>query len=306
MLLYILPIISAFLWAVVNFLDKYLIDRVSKERGVGSLVIFSSLAGVPVCLFILLYYKLSLFSYSFETVFPIILAGFVYLLGIVPYLYALNDDDTTSVAPQMLLIPLFSLLLSYLFLGEVISLFQIIGGVLLLNGAFFLNIYKTSDLRMSLKVFLLMFVSSLMLAINAVMFKYFVLDTIPFWHAIFWEHVGFIIFGLFSLLFVRSYRADFLHLLRYNSRFILSVNLIGEFVALMGNFIFHYTTLLLPVGVVNLIAEGTQPFMVLLLGLLLSRAFSSAGIEEGLSMSKLYRKSFFIILMVLGLYLVTI
>ena len=43
-------LIPAFLWAIVNHIDKYLIDKYCKGLNVGSLVIFSSLIGLPVML----------------------------------------------------------------------------------------------------------------------------------------------------------------------------------------------------------------------------------------------------------------
>ena len=40
---------SVFLWSVVTYLDKFIIERFIKNRGVGSLILFSSLfAGIVI------------------------------------------------------------------------------------------------------------------------------------------------------------------------------------------------------------------------------------------------------------------
>ena len=44
----LLPLLAAFLWAVVGHLDKYIIDKIAENRKVGALTLFSALAGMPV------------------------------------------------------------------------------------------------------------------------------------------------------------------------------------------------------------------------------------------------------------------
>ena len=147
--------------------------------------------------------------------------------------------------------------------------------------------------------------SAICFALNSLLFKYAVVEELPFWTAIFWEHVGFALFSVVIIVGIGRYRRQFVTLVRSNGAPAVGLNALGEAIMLAGNFAFHYAALLAPVALVNFLAEGTQPFFVLLLGVLLSR-FAPHIAQEDIRAHALTRKIVAVSVMVGGLLLIGI
>lgn len=300
----LLPLLAAFLWAVVGHLDKYIIDKIAENREVGALTLFSALAGVPVVVVLWLALGPQLWDHPPRTLLIMTAAGFLYVLGVIPYLYAMSYGETSSVMPQMLMVPLFTLVLGYALLGETLTRAQLAGGTLILAGALGLTFHMAeSQERFAWRAFGMVMLTSLCFALNSLLFKYAVVEELPFWTAIFWEHVGFVIFSVVVIAGVGRYRRQFIALIRQNGAPAIGLNALGEAIMLAGNFCFHYAVLFAPVALVNFLAEGTQPFFVLLLGVLLSR-FAPHIAAEDVDRRALTRKVAAVSVMVSGLLLI--
>jgi len=92
------------LWAVTVHIDKYLVSRYLKEVGIGTLAIFSALIGLLVLPFILII-EPNVFSLDIKNSGAIIINGIIYVLAIIPFLYALKNDETSIVVPLFQTIP---------------------------------------------------------------------------------------------------------------------------------------------------------------------------------------------------------
>ena len=297
----IYSILSASLWAFSNYIDKYLIERFCKGLNVGSLVLFSSAIGIPVSAFIFAFYP-NVFDINLFEIFILTFSGNFFLLGVVLYLYALSKDEASIVAPQLLMIPVFSALFSYIFLGEQLSFIQIIGIIVVILGSMLLstNINDIKKPKFKSPIFILMVFSSSFMAINAVIFKYGIVSDATFWTVAFWEHVGFIIFGLVCFVFIRSYRNEFIYLVKTNGVGVLSLNVLNEILTIIGNLSFHYATIFAPIAIVETVTEGIQPVFVIIYGLLLTIFFSKI-INERIDKKTLFQKIFAILIMYVGL-----
>lgn len=297
----IYSIIPALLWASVNYIDKYLIEKFCKGLNVGALVLFSSFIGIPVSIFIFAFNP-GVFDIGIFEMFILTLSGNLFLLGTVFYLYALSKDETSTVAPQLLMIPVFSGLFSYLFLGEKLSFVQIVGIIIVILGSMLLST-DVKDLKkpkIKFPIFVLMVFSSAFLALNAVIFKFGVVSEVSFWTVAFWEHIGFIFFGLACFLFIQSYRKEFIYLIKTNGAGVLSLNVLNETLTIIGNFSFHYATLLAPIAIVETVTEGIQPLFVILYGILLTIFFPQI-INENIERKSLLQKILAIGIMYIGL-----
>jgi uncharacterized membrane protein len=270
---------AALLWASVNILDKVLIEKFAIDRSVGSLILFSSLIGAPFAL-------ISFFLSNQIWVEPtsallMVLAGCLYLTGLTAYLRALAYNDTSVVAPQLLMVPLFSLVLASVFLDESLSARQWLGGGFILVGAIVLGWQTgTTIFPFVPKVFGLMVLGSLFFALDSFVIKYSVVNKMEFWTALFWHNIGFVVFGLLIWFWVPSYRRDFLVLFRQRGLNILSINIMNEVLSGSGNLAFSYATLLAPLALTHIVAEGIQPFVVLALTTVLSLKFPHILLED--------------------------
>ena len=132
----IITIFASFLWAITNHIDKFMITGID-ENGCNykTLVVFSTLiAGLvftPVWLIV------SKFSVSISTVslVSILLASVVYILATYMYFIALNENDASIVVVMFQLIPVFSYILAYIFFGETLTKWQIIGSIIIILSA---------------------------------------------------------------------------------------------------------------------------------------------------------------------------
>jgi drug/metabolite transporter (DMT)-like permease len=295
-----IAIIPSALFAVSNYLDKYLIERYFKDQGNGAMIIFSSLIGVAVLPFVLIFER-GVFSLSPATTALMIGNGMLYVIALVPYLAAMRDDDASVAVPLWQLIPVFGYLLGYFFLGESLGSAQVLGGLVVIAGAFLLSL-DLSDGWPTLRsrTLLLMAFSSLLMALNGVLFKLFALDS-SYGTTIFWDSTGLVVVGILYFIFSQTAREQFLSVLKMNTRGALALNTSNEVVNIIAMLILNYAFLLAPIALVML-ANAAQPVFVLALGVTLTLLFPQA-ISESLARRVLVPKILAILVLVAGVIL---
>lgn len=295
---FFIALVSPALWSVTNHLDKYLISKYIKGGGIGALMVFSSLIGLFL---IPLIYAFFPDVIKIDPLQAVLICGnaFLYLFAVLPYFYALQKDEASIVVPMFQLVPVMSYGLSYAILGETLSNFQIIGGLLVVLGAIGISFELAEGKTVKFKsdVFLLMALSSFFYSLNFILFKYFALE-LDFWTVSFWEYVGFVIFAILILLFIKNYRNEFLSLMKENKIPVLGLNGFNEIVNIIAKLSFNFASTLAPVTMVWIV-NGTQPFFVFLYGIILTIFFPHIS-QERLSRKHLIQKIVAITIMFAG------
>lgn len=265
-ILYLLPIIASFFWALTNIVDKHLISNYAKDQKVGALVIFSSIIGIPFAFIFFILAKGNINSLDISQKLILITSGLLYISAIIPYLNALKDESVSTIAPLFLLTPFTSVILGWIFLNETLILIQIIGLLLIILGSMIINFdedeFANKKLKIKFKPIILMFIASIFMSMNYILFKFVTVDT-EFWTGIFWQNIGMVIFGLLSFIFVKSYRNDFNHMFASYKTKIFPFNTINEIFTIVGDLAFNFSLLLMPVVIADTIAQGFQPVMIL-------------------------------------------
>ncbi len=306
----IYALMAAGLWATVNYVDKYIVTYFSKGEQIGSLVLYSAFIGFPFCTIIYLTIGNRLFMINPLSLLLIIIAGLIYILALIPYLHGLAKDEVSSVIPQFMLVPIFGLILEY-FLGELkISTSEIIGAIFIITGVIAINVEKTSE-TITIKKDTLgyMATASLLIALNAFVFKYISIEENDFWLSAFWQYFGFNIAGLLIFTFNKKYRDDFINVIYENGFLGIGVNALGEIVAVLGNLAFYYATLKAALPIVQITAEGFQPIFVFLIGILITMARKMHAHKNKIELlvGKVEIKNFYILgLMIIGLIMINI
>lgn len=297
----LVALVPSALFAVSNYLDKYLIERYFKDQGNGALIIFSSLIGIVALPFIL-FFDLSALYVGPVAAGLITLNGMLYVIGLLPYFASLRDEDASVAVPLWQLIPVFGYVLGYFILGETLLPLQIGAGLLVIIGALLLSLDLSTE-RISLKwrTFLLMSLSSLLMALNGVGFKLLALD-LSYGATIFWDCVGLIVMGLLYLVFAPVSRREFIEVFRQNSKGALTLNGINEVVNIFAMFILNYALLLAPVALIFL-ANAAQPLFVLIFGIILTLLFPRV-IQESLDRKTLLHKVGAIVVLAIGVFLI--
>lgn len=297
---FFIALAAPFLWAFVNIADHYLISKYSqreKERSSAGLVIFSSLIGIFIA-FIISIFVSGIFNIPLLDKVLLLLAGALTVIWIVLYLYALEIEDASAVVPWFLAVPIFAFILGYIFLGETLTLYQIMGSLIIIFGLILLSINFGGEKRIFKKkpLFYMAF-ASLIIALTGVIFKYVTVES-NFWISSYWEYLGLGVTGFLIYLFMPKHRAEFMHMNNMGGRKIFFVNITSELMTISGNLLTNFALLLAPVTMVFLV--GTfQPAIVLILTIFGTKFFPHI-IKENISLKALFPKIIAIILMVLG------
>lgn len=295
---FIIALIAPLAHAAVNHIDKHLISKYLKGGEVGSLILFSALFAVVALPFVV-WMEPAVFVITKTDAVLLMINGFLLILAYICYFYALNKDEASFVAPLFQLVPIFSFGLGYFFLGETLSMMQITGSLVIIVGAVILSFeFGRAKVQLKKAVLLLMISSSLLYAINAVLFKFVAESQQRFWPALFWDFLGKVVFGILIFLTIAPYRRQFLTVLKENKKAVLTLNSLGEILAVLGEGALAFTTLLAPVVLVQVVS-GFQPMFVFLYGVLLTLFWPSFE-KESLATKSLLQKFIGIALIILG------
>ncbi len=297
---FLLSLIAPALWAASNHFDKYIVGRYFKNSSVGAMMVFSALIGVVV-MPIAFIFQDSAFSISPVSAVLIALNGCLYLIAVQPYLKALRISDASASVPMFQIIPVLTFVLAKIVLKESLNTNQILGGLLIVLGAIIISFEMLEGKKMKLRgdVLGLMFLSSLIFSVNFVLFKYFALDY-NFWTTTFWESVGFIGFGVALLIFVKSWRNDFINVFT-KQKLATGLNVTNEGVNIVAKITFNYVSLLVPITLAW-VGVGFQPVFVLFYSILLASFFPHINSEK-IKGKHLVHKIVSIIIMTIGAYI---
>lgn len=230
--------------------------------------------------------------------FLLFITGGLTIVWVIFYLYALEIEDISSIVPWFLVVPIFGYFLGYIFLGETLTKYQIIGTIIVLLGALLNSIDFSGEKRKIKKrpVFY-MICACVAIAVSGVIFKFVTIEG-NFWVSSFWEYFGLGIFGLIIYIFIPKYRREFHHMRKIGGIRILSLNIISEFMSIIGNLMTNFALLLAPVTMVFLVSSF-QPAIVLILTILGTK-FLPHIIKENITQRVLIPRILAIIIMIIG------
>lgn len=296
---FFIALAAPFLWALVNISDKFLVAHWSlgKEKSARALVLFSSLIGI-IAATLIGFFTPGIDDIASQDKLLLIFIGAFSVIWILLYILTLEIEEVSAVIPWMLSIPVFGYILGYFFLGETLTHRELWGGAIIFLGAIILSVdFSKIKLMFKGRVALYMLASCLIYSINGVIFK-FIASAESFWVASFWEYLGLGLGGIILFLFFRSYRRDFIDMLKTGGTTILSVNIGSETITIAGNLLTNYALLIAPVSLVFMVGSF-QPVAVLLLTFL-STKFAPKVVKEDFSKEVIVPKLIAILVMLIG------
>lgn len=286
-------------WSVGNFIDKLLSERfVHGEGRALVLTLYTSLLSLVIVPLIWLFNR-QVFDVFAGNAAIFVLAGVVEMLAVIFYLKALLKDDTSTVVPFFQLVPFFSLLLGYVFLGEVLTGNQMLAGLGIVLGGTILSLEISEEKRLKLKgsLVVLMIVSSFGYALFDALFKYGALRE-DFWTGVFWQHVGIVLVGAWIFVFRSDCGRGFIHNVTHRGPAVFALNMVNEALYIAGMMLFAYAILLAPIALVAT-TNAYHPVYVFVLGIILT-AFFPKFIKEKMSLGHLIHKTFAIAVIVIS------
>ena len=277
MLWFFIALLNPILHAGVNHFDKYLLSKYFKNVQVGSLVIFSGIFSLVLIPVVLLFSHGSVAT-SFPNALILALNGSLVVIATMFYLYALDEDEASFVVPLFQAIPIFGLMLSFLFLGEVIHMQKIIGALVILSGSAILSFDIGGEkVRFKKKVVLFMLLSCLCYSFNIIIFKSIALSN-GFWQSIFWDLTGKITFVSLLLACIPVYRRSFVYVFTtYKFRFVF-LNGLNDLLSICGDWAQSFAVLFAPIFLVQMVST-VQPVFVFIFGIIITTFLSKVGSE---------------------------
>lgn len=303
MIIFLVSLIAPAIWAITNHFDKYIADRYFKSASVGAMLIFSALIGILVVAVAFLFGGTEVFQINPISALLIMVNGWIYLTATLPYLKALKIGDASTAVPMFQIIPVISFILAWIVLGETLTNNQIIGGVFIVFGAVIISLEFAGmrKVKISADALGLMFLSSVIYAVNFLIFKVFALET-SFWTTVFWEAIGFVLFGVLMLIGVKRYRQDFAKVFKQNKKDIITLNVINEILNIIAKLVFNKVSILMTITLAW-IAVGFQPVFVLIYSVILARFFPKIN-NEAVHGKHLVQKSLAVIVMLIGIVII--
>jgi len=300
----LLALIGPILWAIGNHIDKFLIEKYFKAKGTGVLLMFSSLIGVIV-LPILFFIKPEVLDIGNTHAIVLVIAGIAEVIIFWLYFKALEHEEASVVVPFYQLVPVFAYVFGYFVLGEILTNVQILAMILIISGASVLSIEIDEENKFKLRknTAFLMTLVALISAAESVVFKYIILEE-NFWVSTFWFYSGLAFIGIMMFIFSHKLRKEFLSVWKINSKKIIGINVINEFLTIIGNVTFSFAYLFAPIAVV-LLFNSYQPIFVFAIGIILTLFFPKIGMEK-IKAKHLLQKIFVIAIMGVGTYLLFI
>ncbi|HBB76197.1 MAG: hypothetical protein A2186_00410 [Candidatus Levybacteria bacterium RIFOXYA1_FULL_41_10] len=292
----IFSLLSRALWAADNIVDKLLIGKHLKNPLI--LTFVAGISSLLLALIIILFNGLSWIG-------PVpvalaVFAGSFQIIAVFAFYQAISKEEISRVIPLFQLTPPFVLILSFLFLGEVLTRPQYLAFILILIGGFLISLKRIEGVFKLRNAFWLMVLSSLIYAIQIVILK-------PLYVSYpFWDLTVYLIFGQFLPTPLLLLIPNFKNRLVDNFSNLKPVGWILLIMAMLfvagASLSINWALITGPVTLIS-VTRGFQSAFVLIFTVFLSIWFPKI-LKEELSKSALGVKVLAIFLMFLGLYLI--
>lgn len=293
----IFAILSAAIFGVTNYIDKFLLEKHSISPTI--MTIYSGLFAFVAGLIILLitgFYPIDL-----KSLLILLTSGFLTAIYLLPYYKALTFDETSLVVPLLQTYPVFVLILGSMLLGETLSYSQYFGSFLIILAGVLLSAKSTKGNIFKLrKSFFYIMLSSFLFAVAQILYKFGVTE-IPFWNTLPFEGFGIAIGALAVFLFRNNKEIFKKETKRFKKQVLLFIG-INEFFYILARYTGYFAISLISVGLVSVLA-GFQPLFTLIYGIILSLWFPYI-VKEVITKKTLGLKLASILMIILGSYFI--
>lgn len=290
----IVALLNPLLHGAANVFDNYLTNRMWKNTG--SLIFYATIMNVLFTPFVLIF---GIPKLPPLTMIPaVIVTAALDLLYLLPYYRALQNEDTSNVSSLFSLGYLFTPVLAFLLVHELLTASQYIGFAIVIFASVVGSISSSGPIRINRALFY-MVLAGIIVGAETVMYKY--LFTEMSWNTGFiFEHIA--AFLIMALLFLcstalrNSVRNSWAAFKKVGHLFAAE-----ECLTMAGSGAVTYAIALAPVTVVQSIG-ATQPFFVLLYAMLFSRLFPKL-FRERIDRKSIVRKVVVFAVMLVGVCL---
>ena len=206
--------------------------------------------------------------------------------------------------PVFQIAPVFVLILSYVFLGERLTLPQFIGFWMIITGAYILSLKKLGkDIFNLRKSVIWIILASILWAIPSVIFRFVTIE-INFWDALGYEFIGAAI-GMLLLFLIPAIRNRFLNEIVRVEKSAYGAIASNEFIYLIARMLGFYAIVIAPAVSLVSVLGGFHPLIVLIYGIILSVWFPNI-IKEDIQKATIFIKILAIVVIFVGVWFINV
>lgn len=288
-------LLAPLIYAIVVDIDKYILEKeIPDYRG---MPIYS--AGAAFIFGILLWIVTGFPILSLRDALLITLTGVLTIFGLAFYFKALSSDEASKVTILFQMTPVIILFMSYFFLGEKITLKELLGFLLILFATTSISASKKGLALNLSSTFFLILLTDFMWASAYVLFK-FVVNASSFAKVISYEGFGMALGGLLLYKFFPSIRKSFLKTGRKIRKRVFGIIFLNESIFVVSRLFTYFAISLGPVALVEVVG-GTQVFFAIFYGILLT-IFAPKIFKENISRESLIKKIAMATFVLVGLF----
>lgn len=286
-----LAILAYFLNALVSIIDKILVSK-----KIPNPVVYSFYVGL-LSITVLMFVPFGFFLPAWPILIAALSAGILFFFGLFLLFTALRQDEASRVIPSIgSLTPIFTLCLAFLFLGEELTLQQIIAFIFLMIGSALIGLSK-EKLGYKIKGLKLPVLAAFLFSFSFILTKFVFLHQ-PFFNGFIWTRLGSFLAALFLLIPTASRKSIF-KIGRETKEGVSFVFVGGKAMAGLSFLLLNAAIFRGSVTLVNGL-QGVQYAFVFLLALLFSLKFPKL-LQEKINSAVLIQKILAVCLIVVGL-----
>lgn len=259
-------LIPPFLWASTNFVDQYIYRKYFIDRPF-SHISFSMLA-YGLILLLILPFSPSVLDITPKEMMTLTFIGVIFFTGLAPYIKALQEEDASNALPLFQVIPFFTVILGWLILGETIDTSDFLAGILIITGGIGMLINFNKGL-FSKKVFFLMLLSSLIVALHMVLIRAAAIEDLSWLTVTYWVLFGRMFSGIFLVSASSRIRRDVLGTIRSSRGRALALDFLQNIGGFLATSFLVIAMSKAPASTYVMLVNGLQPLFLILISLAL-------------------------------------
>jgi drug/metabolite transporter (DMT)-like permease len=199
---FIIALMPGFFWAMSNIVDQFM-ARSYFDQKIAPFLVLSGFCTLPVALALLIWHP-DVLQLPLSTAFILFGIGGVQVLAVVPYLKALQAEDSSVAIPFFQAIPFLVFLLGWLFLGEKMPGSALLGGMIIMLGAIAISWKpRTSSSKggLNMRVVAMMLIASFLYAVSVVVTREMV-QQVPWYACTFWVFVFWLVASIIASVYM--------------------------------------------------------------------------------------------------------
>lgn len=275
----IINIISA---SMAIFIDNYITDYYFKGREANAVKTLSGFAYAIYAIIIALIFGINFQDASILSIIIIFLTGIISSIGSIPYLKALECDDSINLGIFIQSAPVLYLILGWFLLGESFSPFQLVSFAVILSAPVLIVLSARKRSRkvrlkaiMYASLFIITYVASALI---------FVMESNSGLNLV--SSLAIVLFGkgignILIIAFQPKWRMRFRHVVKESKNKVLIPIIINTFVAVIADFSYRIGLATAPtVAFASAISDTGEPIAIFFLGLVLTLIWPKFGREK--------------------------